>query len=415
MGEVLAPIIYDLHDPAVIADPYPTYARMRQKDPVWHNPASGSWVVTRYTDVLKVLLASEASYHRVEELLSRVPKEAGLQLEPLRTILTPRLLFTEGEQHARIKRLIMQTFAPHHIQVYGELVAERLRVLLDSLPMGEPVDFLAKVTNLLPGMVILAVLGIRLEEEREMKGWTDDIYAWIGHSSGSIVGRTEKALCAVEGLESRLKELIAEVRRQPRGDMLSGLVHARDEGLILSDLELVANVIGLINAGQETTTCLLANGLLRLLEFPEQLERLRANPASVASAVEEMLRFDAPAQFIARRVEQPLALEGVQLEPGALIALGLAAANRDETAFNRPDDLDISRSPNPHLSFGHGAHFCVGSALARLEAQQLFTALLKRFGSIRLAGSPAEVRWRPTTSFRCPLALPVVLQGDAEG
>ena len=409
MGEVLVPIIYDLHDPVVIADPYPTYARMREKDPVWHNPASGSWVVTRYADVLKVLLASEASNHRVEELLWRVPKEAGLEVEPLREILTPRLLFTEGEQHARIKRLIMQTFAPHHIQSYTELVAERLGVLLDSLPLGEPVDFLAKVTNLLPGMVILAILGIRLEEEDQMKSWTDDIYAWIGHSSGSIAGRTEKALCAVEGLESRLKELIAESRRQPRADMLSGLVHARDEGAILSDLELVANVIGLVNAGQETTTCLLANGLIRLLEFPGQLERLRAEPSLVSSAVEEMLRFDAPAQFIARRVEQPFELEGVHLEPGALIALGLAAANRDETAFDRPDEFDVGRSPNPHLSFGHGAHFCVGSALARMEAQLLFTTLLERFGSLRLACSPSELKWRPTTSFRCPLALPVRL------
>src|SRR5262245_35796519 len=160
MGEALAPIIYDLHDPAVIADPYPTYARMRQADPVWHNPASGSWVVTRYADVLKVLLAAEASNHRVDELLARVPKEAGLQLELLRTILTPRLLFTEGERHARIKRLIMQTFVPHHVQIYGQVVGERLHLLLDSLPLGEPVDFLAKVTNLLPGMVILAILGI---------------------------------------------------------------------------------------------------------------------------------------------------------------------------------------------------------------------------------------------------------------
>ena len=338
-----------------------------------------------------------------------MPKEAGLEVEPLREILTPRLLFTEGEQHARIKRLIMQTFAPHHIQSYTELVAERLGVLLDSLPLGEPVDFLAKVTNLLPGMVILAILGIRLEEEDQMKSWTDDIYAWIGHSSGSIAGRTEKALCAVEGLESRLKELIAESRRQPRADMLSGLVHARDEGAILSDLELVANVIGLVNAGQETTTCLLANGLIRLLEFPGQLERLRAEPSLVSSAVEEMLRFDAPAQFIGRRVEQPFELEGVHLEPGALIALGLAAANRDETAFDRPDEFDVGRSPNPHLSFGHGAHFCVGSALARMEAQLLFTTLLERFGSLRLACSPSELKWRPTTSFRCPLALPVRL------
>ena len=409
MGEALVPILYDLHDPAIIADPYPTYARMRRQDPVWHNPASGSWVVTRYADVQRILLGSGTSNHRVEELLARVPRQADLPVEPLRKVMTPRLLFTEGEQHSRIKRLIMRTFAPQHVQGYGTVIAEQLRVLLDGLPLGEPVDFLAKVTNLLPGMVILAILGIRAKDEDRMKEWTDDIYAWIGHSSGSIVDRTKRALSAVEGLEARLLELISEARRHPRADMLSALVHAREEGLILSDLELVANVIGLVNAGQETTTCLLANGLIRLLQFPEQWERLRENASLIDSAVEEMLRFDAPAQFIARRVEQPFELEGIRLESGALIALGLAAANRDESAFDRPNEFDVGRSPNPHLSFGHGAHFCVGSSLARLEAQQLLAALLDRFHSIRLACSTSELQWRPTTTFRCPLALPVVL------
>jgi len=410
MGETLAPILYDLHDPAVIADPYPTYARMRRQGPVWHNPASGSWVVTRYADVQRVLLASETSNHRVDELLARVPKSAGLRIEPLREVLTPRLLFTEGEQHIRLKRLIMQTFTPDHIQIYANVVAERLRLLFDALPLGQPVDFLAKVTNLLPGMVILSILGISLDDEDRMKGWTDDIYAWIGHSSGSIVDRTKRALAAVSGLQARLLELISEVRRQPQADILSALVHGEEEGLILSDEELLANVIGLVNAGQETTTCLLANGLIRLLQFPEQQERLRENPSLVESGVEEMLRFDAPAQFIARRVEQPLEMEGIRLEPGALIALGLAAANRDERAFERPNDFDVGRSPNPHLSFGHGIHFCVGNALARMEAKQMFVALLERFRSIRLACSASALPWRPTTSFRCPLSLPVVLQ-----
>ena len=410
MGETLAPILYDLHDPAIIADPYPIYARMRQQDCVWHNPASGSWVVTRYADVQRVLLASETSNHRVDELLARIPESAGLCVEPLREVLTPRLLFTEGEQHIRLKRLIMQTFTTDHIQIYANVVAERLRLLLDTLPLGQPVDFLAKVTNLLPGMVILSILGISVEDEDRMKGWTDDIYAWIGHSSGSIVDRSKRALCAVSGLQARLSELISEARRRPQADMLSALVHAEEEGLILSDDELLANVIGLVNAGQETTTCLLANGLIRLLQFPEQQERLRENSSLVQSAVEEMLRFDAPAQFIARRVEQPLEMEGIRLEPGALIALGLASANRDERAFDRPNDFDVGRSPNPHLSFGHGIHFCVGNALARMEAKQMFVALLERFRSIRLTCSASALQWRPTTSFRCPLSLPIVLQ-----
>lgn len=403
-------IAFDLHDPAIIADPHPTYARMRKEQPLWLNPVSNTWVATRYADVSMLLHSSSATNHRIDHLLDRLPPAERERAAPLHHILASRLVFTEGADHARIRGLLMQGFAPHHVASYADVVSTCLGRLLHELPTDEPVDLVERLTNLLPGIVILSVLGIPVSEQPQMKRWTDDVYAWIGHWPSSIVERTRHALDAVAGLERRLGELIAAARRAPGPGMLSALVHAQDEGRILDTRELVANVIGLVNAGQETTTCLLANGLLHLLRHPEQMERLRGDPALLPSAVEEMLRYDAPAQFIARRIERPIELRGVRLDAGSIVSLGLAAANRDEAAFDDPDRFDVARSPNLHLSFGHGMHYCVGSALARLEARQMFGELLRRFRTIELACPWEDLRWRPTTTFRSPLSLPVVLR-----
>ncbi|MBX3733982.1 MAG: cytochrome P450 [Verrucomicrobiae bacterium] len=410
MDATIHPLLYDLHDPGVIADPYPVYARMRRDAPVWHNPASGSWAVTRYADVRHVLDAPEFSNARTAELFARLPAADRSLAEPLRPLLEPRLLFTEEERHRRLRALLMQGFTPAHLQNYSGLITDRLNALLRDLPRDEPVDLLQRVCGLLPGMVILSLLGIPLREQDDMRTWTDAIYAWMGHFPGSIVERTHRALEAVDGLRGRLRGHMEAVRITPRPDLLSALVHAREEGEFLDENELIANVIGLVNAGQETTGCLLANGLLRLLQFPEQMERLRQAPEAMATAVEEMLRYDAPAQFVARRVNVPVDLGGVRLEPGTLVAVGLGSANRDESVFRDPDRFDISRHPNPHLSFGHGRHFCLGNALARLEATTFFTALLQRFPRIEPAWEGASPAWRPTLSFRCPNSLPVVLR-----
>ena len=402
-------VAFDLHDPRIIADPYPTYARMRREQPLWWNPLANTWVATSHADVRTLLHASGATNHRIEHLLDRLPPSERARTGPLQRLLTPRLVFTEGEAHARIKRLVMQTFAPHHIAAYAAVVDACLDQLLDALPTDRPVDLVERLTNLLPGNVILTVLGIPLADHLPMKRWTDDVYAWIGHWPTSIVERTDHALAAVAGLEARLRGLIDDARRAPGPGMLSALVHAQEEGQLLDTGELVANVLGLVNAGQETTTCLLANGMLRLLQFPEQMARLRRDPTLLPGAVEEMLRYDAPAQFIARTIESPIELRGVRFSPGTVVSLGLASANRDAEAFAAPDDFDVARTQNHHLSFGHGVHFCVGAALARMEAVAMFTALLRRFPRIELACRWDDLQWRPTTSFRSPLALPVVL------
>jgi len=401
---------FDFHEPAIIADPYPTYARMRRNNPVWENPASRSFTLTRYRDVERTLKGSEFSNHRIDDLFARLTPCDKATAEPMRPLLEPRLLFTEGERHLRIKKLLTHCFSQDHMVNYEVMIRERVSLLLHRLPDKGPFDLIAGVTNLLPGMVILSLLGLQVQEQEEMKTWTDNIYAWIGHSEGSIVERTRKAVDSIQGLRKRLLEHIEEVTRFPRHDMISALVHAREEGDFLDENELVANVIGIVNAGQETTACLLANGTLRLIQHPLQMELLRQRPELINAAIEEMLRYDAPAQFIARHVVEPIEIHSRTLHPGNVIALGLGSANRDEEIFENPDTFEIERAHKNHLSFGYGHHACVGSALARMESKAFFQSLLERCKAF--SGnweSQGGLKWRPTLSFRCPLELPIMI------
>lgn len=406
----LGEIVYDLHAPDAIRDPYPVYARMRAEQPVWQNPLSGSWAVVRHRDVQRVLDDPAFSNARLEELFARLPPENRADAEPLRPILEPRLLFTEGDRHRRIRRLALHGFTHDRIAGYAPLIDGVIASLLDALPIDEPFDAVANLTDLVPGLVILGILGIARERQLQLKAWTDDVYRWMGHAPGGIEGRTAATVRAVDGMRTLLREEIAARRASPTDDLLSVLVHARADGDLLDDDELIGNVIGLVNAGQETTSCLMATGLVRLLEAPDQLARLRADRSLLPSAVEEMLRFDAPAQFIARRVMAPAVIEGVALEPGAMVAVGLASANRDEAAFADADRFDVGRSPNHHLSFGHGPHYCIGNLLARRETEALLAALLDRFAEVRPAwDAAAGLAWRPTVSFRAPLTLPITV------
>jgi cytochrome P450 len=197
----------------------------------------------------------------------------------------------------------------------------------------------------------------------------------------------------------------------PADDLLSDLLAAEDRGQVLGDDELVANCVLLLFAGHETTTNLLANGLYHLLRNPQQLARLRSHPELVLSAVEELLRYDTPVAGTIRVVNEDVELRGRELARGTLVAAMLAAANRDPAQFVRPDELDVSRSPNRHLSYGHGIHFCLGAGLARMEVQITLTALLRRF--LRITLLEERPRWKPQVFFRGLCSLPIGLEAGA--
>lgn len=403
-------LLYDLHAGRSIADPYPLYARMRAEHPLWLNPASGTWIVSAYADVARVLLDPAYGNGRLESLFERLPEGRRAMAEPLRPLLETRLVLLQDERHHRIRRLVMEGFTGDRIAGYEPIIRRIAAGLIEALPEGEPVDLMPALMDVLPGLVILSILGIDLERQGRLKAWTDAFYRWLAHAPGSIEARTAAAIEATAGIAAVLREEIERVRATHGSGLLAALVDARDAGDALSDGELIANVIGIVNAGQETTTCLLANGVVRLIEHPGELARLRADRSLLPTAVEEILRYDAPAQMIARVVVTPTDLDGVRLDPGTLVGLSLAAANRDPAAFPDPDRFDVGRTPNRHLSFGQGPHFCVGNGLARREGEIVLDLLLERFSSIEPAWDPvAGLAWRPTLSFRAPLSLPVIL------
>jgi cytochrome P450 len=352
---------YDFHDPAFYNNPYPYYRRMQQEDPLWHNPISGHWVVTRYHDVMEILHSPQCSNYRLDELMRRVPDNRNDEAASLRAAFKDRLLFLEGEGHLRIRKLIMHAFRSDSIQRQKPLVAEVVEDVLDHLDPSSPVDLVANATNLVPGRVILHILGFPEEKQPEMKEWTDDVYAWLGTASGTIEERTERAVEAVQRLTEAIRSEVTRVRQSPRSDVLTAMVQAEDEGHQLTDDELVANVIGLINAGQETTTCLLANGMLALFTHPEEWDRLRAQPGfgkrrSTSSCVTShrpsslLVESSLPSRFAALLLTEGRLFQWDLARPIAIPSFSpiqiasISAARRD--AFS-PLDSDLTSASAP--------------------------------------------------------------------
>jgi pimeloyl-[acyl-carrier protein] synthase len=257
----------------------------------------------------------------------------------------------------------------------------------------------------LPSRVITAMLGLAAADRDRFKAWTDDIYAFIGVSTNPLPDRARQATASARELSAYLGDAFAEVRRRPRDDLLSALVAAEQAGNRLSETELFSNVVGIINGSHETTANLIANTVLTLLRHPDQLNRLRAEPAIVVGAVEEGLRYESPVQMLGRIAAEDVDVAGVRIAAGERVAMILGAANRDPAHFPDPNRFDITRPDTRHLAFGGGPHFCVGATLGRVEAQVAVAAVLRRFPNLRL--SLPNVCWRPYPVFRGPTTLPL--------
>jgi cytochrome P450 len=237
------------------------------------------------------------------------------------------------------------------------------------------------------------MLGVPAEDRDHFKQWSDDTTAAVGNLPSNLSPDVlRKSITAMEELQTYFRGIIAQRRAEPRDDLLSALVKAQEEGDRLSDDELLANSVLLLNAGHETTTNLIGNGTLALLRHPDQLRRLRDDPSLIPSGVEEMLRYDSPVQFTTRILKADIELGRKKLKAGQIVLLLLGAANRDPEQFPDPDRLDVGRPDNKHVAFGLGSHFCLGAPLARLEGRLVFEALLRRAPGLRLDGPPPKYR-----------------------
>jgi cytochrome P450 len=387
---------FDALDERVLEDPYPIYARLRDAGPLCRG-MPGTWVVTRHAEVAALLhdrrLGSEfpPEYHRVS---------AGAG--PASEFMSGILLYRDPPAHGRLRRLVGHAFAARLVRALERRIGELADELLEQLADDAPFDMIGDVASPLPVRVVCELMGIPAADHETIR----PLASQLGRAFAAIVParRREAADAAVLALREYLGALLAERRRAPGDDLLSHMLAAGDGAERLTHEEIVDNAVFSFFAGFETTTNLIGNGCAALLRHPSQLARLYADRSLLASAVDELLRYDAPIQGIARVVRSRVEIAGRRIMPGRVLVLLLGSANRDERVFADPDTLDVGRRPNRHLSFGGGIHYCMGATLSRMEARILFARLLRRFATIELAGEPVR---ESETCFRAYASLPV--------
>jgi hypothetical protein len=380
-------IDYKPNDPALLADPFPLYRRLRDEDPAHWSTRLKAWVLTRYDDVKRVCLDMTMSSDRLRPFFAALPPPEAKRMEELARYLTLWMVFRDPPEHTRLRRLAAKVFHVRSINALRPNIESTTRWLLEAIGEREHFDFIADFAGPLPALVIIDMLGAPREELGRLKHLSDEMSLFIG-SARDAPEKYARAAAATREMAGIFRELILARRAAPQRDLLSELVALDDGGDRLSDDELVATCILLLFAGHETTTHHLANGLRALLQFPDQLEALRTNAALAPAAVEELLRYDGPIGAQVRIVQQPHELHGRQLRVGERVFLLMNAANRDPRAYDDPDRVDLKRSGVPHLTFGFGAHICLGFPLARLEGQIALPAVLARWKHFELVSEP---------------------------
>ncbi|AUX20305.1 cytochrome P450 [Sorangium cellulosum] len=397
---------FRLRSPETLANPYPVYARLREEAPVYFSAAYNGWLVTRYDHVAAGFRDPRLSAKRSSAFVTKLPDEVKQRLEPLRRNLASWALLLDPPEHTRIRSLINKAFVPRLVEGLRPRVEALVTELLDAAAPAGQMDVLRDLGDLLPLLVIGEMLGVPTEDRHRLKGWSNAIAGFLGSGRPTLEIATA-TLGAVVEMEDYFRGVIAVRRQSPGNDLLSQLLLAEEQGMILGEQELLSTCCMLLFGGHETTKNLIGNGLLALLQNPREREALRASPALLGPAVEELLRYDTPVQWMSRVALDDLEIEGVRIAKGDRVFLVLGAANRDPAHFPEPDRLDFRRTDIRHISFGLGVHYCAGAALARVEAQSAISLFLRRFPGAEL--SPAPVTFRQSPGVRGLVALPVVL------
>ena len=399
---------------AMVANPYAVYARLRATDPVhWHAPMN-AWVLTRYADVAAALHDPRLS-SSLGELVPDPARAApgwetrGWQvLQGLLVFVDNSLVFSDPPRHTRLRALVSRAFTPRAIEGLRPMVQTLVDGLLDAVASQGRMEIVRDLAYPLPIAVIAGLLGFPITDGAQVKRWSDDLLIPFGREPGALsTAELERAAHGGAALSRYVHALVEETRAHPRDDLLSGLVHAAEAGERLSDDELFATVVLFLIAGHENLTSLIGCGTLALLEHPDEVGKLTADPALLPLAVEELTRYVTPNQFIRRRATDDVTVGGETIRRGQVVLLILAAANRDPAHFPDPDRLDVTRRSEWPLAFGHGPHYCLGAPLARLEAEVAFSTLLRRFPRLRLATDRFD--YAENFNMRQLTTLPVIL------
>ncbi len=396
--------LFHLLDDETRANPYPLYHRLREEDPVHWDPYLHAWIVTRYEDVIKVLQRFSAARSPTPEQLTAL----GLsELNPIAEVMVRQMLFMDPPGHTRLRALAAAAFTPARVKQLRQHIQEITDGFIEHvLPSGR-MEVIADLASPLPATVTAELMGVPVADRDQLKEWSLDFSEMLGNFQHNP-GRTARMLQIVQDMTTYYRDRIREQRGQPKGGVVHALMTAEVNGDRLTEDEVIANSIITMTGGQETTTNLIGNGLLALLQNPEQLDRLRADPTLLPSAVEELLRFESPIQYTTRLAPEDVELGGKLIRKRQAVIAVLGAANHDPARFDDPDRLDLARKDNRHLAFGWSSHYCFGAPLARVEAQIAFSTILRRLPELTLA--PAPLVWRHNMIFRGLEQLPVTFQ-----
>jgi pimeloyl-[acyl-carrier protein] synthase len=426
--------LLNLQREEIRANPYPFYEHLRTQDPIHWDEEFGFWVLTRYGDIDS--LYTDERFSRAQGLMrnfQRVPEAERHIVEPVYHSFSKTVFYSDPPYHTHLRGLMNHAFTPRRVERLRPYIQRTVDELLDDMQDKSATDVIHDLAYPLPVMVIAELLGLPASDRARFKGWSDDLFAILGTVREKPTHLLERAAQSLNEMTDYVKDLSHKRRASPQDDLLTALlsvteedslncphphsstlpratgekIHGREAASTLTEEELVSNINILLSTGHETTTHLIGNGLLVLLQHRDQMKKLQDQPELLDSAIEEILRYDSPVQITYRSALEDVDIRGKLIHKGDLVNSILGSANRDPDRFSNPDRFNITRSEGRHLGFGVGIHFCIGAPLVRLEAEIVFETILRRFPKISLATETLE--WQEHPIFRGLKSLPVCL------
>jgi pimeloyl-[acyl-carrier protein] synthase len=367
-------------------NPYPIYRDLRESGRVYYSETWKCWVLSHYQDIAAVLLNAEvfSNRGRVTNVIQReFPEQFLEQIKPLLHHYSRGVINLDPPEHTRMRRLLQKTFLPRTLERLAVEIERTAAELLDAAQARGNVDLVADLAYPLPVTVIAELLGVPRGDRAQLKRWSATIMEFqaVPLPTAESILRSQTGIV---DMRSYLRELVRERASQPREDLISELVALEIEGDRLAEDELLSTCLTLLVAGHETTTNLIGSAIWLLLRHPDQRAKLRAEPSLMGSTIEEVLRFESPLHRVGRTALADTEVAGTKIRKGETVFLLLASANRDPAQFAAPELFDVTRTPNKHIAFGYGIHFCLGAALARLEAPIALNAFFSRWPNARI-------------------------------
>jgi len=395
-----APVRKVLFTDDFVQNPYPAYRRLLDEGPLHYLDVGGMWAVWAvfgHAECSAVAKDARLSAKRAERFVITLPMNKRAEFADLVGMLGLWMIFMDPPEHSRLRKLMNKGFSREAIETLRPQIEAIVNRMLEPLHHCSEVELMREFAYTMPVRVISEMLGVPVEDHRKLKTWSANFAEMLGNFQHNP-DHAKVMLQTVEEMTAYFREAVEEQKRHPREGLIHSLLTAEIDGDRLTDDEIVANVIITLVGGLETTTNLIGNGVLTLLRYPEQMQKLRDDLSLIPSAVEEMLRFESPSQHTARLAPEDRELGGKLIRKRQAVIAIMAAANRDPGRFSDPDRFDIARQDNRHLAFGYAAHFCFGAPLARMEGQIVFEGLLRTFSNLQM--EPQDLVWRTNLGLR---------------